>query len=1058
MKSLPVALLLIVFMLFIPCKTSFASNASSSSTSELWENPLVVAQNRLPARAHFYAHTRPQQGFLYTPWHSADYINLNGEWSFQFASSPFIEPRNFYDVSFNPEEWGTIQVPGNWSLNGYGVPNYVNMRADFADASLNGAPPEIGKIPHDKNTTGRYRRSFTVPETWKGESVIAYFGGVKSAFKVWVNGHYVGYSQDSKTAAEFDISHVVTPGDNIIALEVYRWSDGSFLELQDMWRLSGIERDVFVYRAPSTRIRDIHLNADLTEDYSQGQFAASIEVTGKPSQNRYIDITIFNETNGIVHRTKQQVIPQAGSMRATIPETVLTNVAPWNHESPSLYPVRVRLVDENDALQQETWLRVGFRRSELKEGNVLINGKPVLFKGVNRHEHDPVTGHVLSEASMRNDLVLMKSLNINAVRNSHYPNNATWYALADELGMYVVDEANIESHGIGAANQGHSYNPEKHMVNMPSWKAAYEDRISNMYEASKNHASVVMLSLGNESGDGPNIAHLYDWLKKRTSLPIMSEQAQLRPHTDMYAQMYASLELMESFVEIGDDRPMILCEYEHAMGNSVGNLSEYWALIRKHKALQGGFIWDWVDQTITTQTASGVEFQGYGGDFEREGQYHDGNFAANGLLTSTREFHPHAYEVKSVYQDITATLSVDNENVVNIENRRFFTALSDVNMQWELLADGVIVESGVYDTLGTPARSSENLKLAMAHTFSSGVRYHLTLRFTLKKDTYGLQQGHEIASVQLAYPFQENVHADNDVTRNSTPLLIKQEKQWVLQHDQTRFAIDTATGWLSSITQKGTLLTQSDMLPWFWRAPTDNDFGEGFPQKSKVWLDTARHAELVSMTSSERAESMTVTTEHRLPTVESRYQTTYTLHKNGKLAIDVWFLAAPNQFYAALPRIGYRFQLSSNYDSVAWFGRGPHENYWDRKTSAQFGRYAMPITALAHDYVRPQENGHRSDVYEVSFVSSTQDSMPVVTVTGQPTIGFNAEYRDIHDYDTLQKMGSHPHEIPLHEAPFINIDYKQRGVAGTDSWMTPPLFKYTLPWRDYHYGFTVSVD
>jgi len=1058
MKSSPVALLLAVCVLFASYTTSFASTASSSSTPELWENPSVFAQNRLPARAHFYAHTESQQGFLYTPWHSNDYVNLNGEWSFQFAPSPFLEPRNFYDVAFNSKGWGTIQVPGNWSLNGYGVPNYVNMRADFADASLNGAPPEVGKIPHDKNTTGRYRRSFTLPETWEDDSVIAYFGGVKSAFKVWVNGHYVGYSQDSKTAAEFDISNVVTPGENIIALEVYRWSDGSFLELQDMWRLSGIERDVFLYRAPSTRIRDIHLNTDLTEDYSQGQFAASIEITGEPSLNRYVDITVFNDTNGIVHRTKQPVKRQAGAMQAIIPETVLTNVALWNHESPTLYPVRVRLVDEKDALQQEAWLRVGFRRSELKNGNVLINGKPVLFKGVNRHEHDPVTGHVLSEASMRNDLILMKSLNINAVRNSHYPNNATWYALADELGMYVVDEANIESHGIGAANQGHSYNQEKHMVNLPSWKAAYEDRISNMYEASKNHASVVMLSLGNESGDGPNIAHLYNWLKARTSLPVMSEQAQLRPHTDMYAQMYASLELMESFVEIGDERPMILCEYEHAMGNSVGNLSEYWALIRKHKALQGGFIWDWVDQTITTQTASGVEFQGYGGDFEAQGQYHDGNFSANGLLTATREFHPHAFEVKSVYQDITATLSTDHENVVTVENRRFFTALDDVDMQWELLADGIIVDSGVYNTLDTPARSPENIKLAMAHTFLPGVRYHLTLRFMLKNARHGLQQGHEVAVVQLVYPVKDNVRPSNHAERSGELSLTKHQTQWVLQHDQTRFAIDTNTGWLSSITQQGTALTRSELLPWFWRAPTDNDFGEGFPQKSKVWLDTASHAELVSLTSKKSTTEITVATEHRLPTVESRYQTTYTLNKNGSLEVDVWFLAAPNQFYAALPRIGYRFQLSGDYDSVAWFGRGPHENYWDRKNSALFGRYAMPIKALAHDYVRPQENGHRSDVYEVNFVSSANDALPVVTITGLPTIGFNAEYRDILDYDILEKTSSHPHSIPLQSAPFINIDYKQRGVAGTDSWMTPPLFKYTLPWRDYHYGFTLSVN
>lgn len=1051
-----------------------------------WNDHTLFSQNRLPARSHFYAFTTDPGTFSYTPWKSEDYISLNGEWDFRLSQSPRLGAVDFYKNTYDTASWGHIQVPGNWSLNGYGKPNYVNMRADFANDS---SELPLGHIPLDSNTTGRYKKQFTLPVDWHDSTVIAYLGAVKSAFKLWVNGHYVGYSQDSKTAAEFDITEYLTAGKNAMAIEVYRWSDGSYLELQDMWRLSGIERDVFIYRTPKTRIQDIATTASLNNTYTAGTLESSITITGDVIEKARVRMTLFDDNgNPVFDKTEAingnaQLASSTHSQPTTytveFSKTQIENIKFWNHETPNLYNTRVQLLDGNNIPKQIVWLRLGFRKSELKGGNILINGQPVLFKGVNRHEHDPVTGHVISLDSMRKDISLMKSLNINAVRNSHYPNHPMWYALADELGLYIVDEANIESHGIGAANQGHSYSPDRHMVNIDSWRPAYEDRIRNMYEASKNHASVVMLSPGNESGDGPNIEHLYHWLKERTSLPVMSEQAQLRPHTDMYAQMYASIDLMKNFVEIGSDRPMILCEYEHAMGNSVGNLSEYWALIRKHKPLQGGFIWDWVDQTITTETASGIEFQGYGGDFEEEGQYHDGNFSANGLLTSTRQLHPHAHEVKYVYQDIDVAFTSAQSNEIIIENRRFFTSTNDMQLRWELLADGEVVETGEIGTLAIAPRAKKAIALSINTQRQKYTRYHLSLYFTLNKATKALPQGHEIAKVQLAYPADiskahyaqplqnlkhgEKVNGEliNELQTNERQL-VKDANQWVMRANNTRYSIDTQSGWLSSIEADNHQLLESPLVPWFWRAPTDNDYGEGFPEKSAVWQGVDKRAELASMTSERINDGYSVTTEHYFPLLESRYKTTYRINSSG-LNVDVWLLAAPHRFQAALPRIGHRLQLNDDYSLVSWFGRGPFENYWDRKSAAFFKRYSMPIADLGHDYVRPQENGHRTDVYEVSFyadkpLGSSAKVRPHITFMGSPTIGFNAEYRDILDYDGLTKTGSHPHEIPKQNAPFVNIDFKQRGVAGTDSWMSPPLFKYTLPWRDYHYSFSIQVQ
>ena len=1029
------ALLLITF--FAGVSTPPLAKETSMS-KPYWNDVGVLSENRLPPRSHFYAFSQDPGEFQYLPWDSKDYFSLNGEWQFRLLPDARNTDESFVKSDFDASDWGTIQVPGNWEMQGYHYANYVNMWADWTEKQ------ELGEIPAENNKTGRYRKTITLPQGWQDDRVVLYIGAVKSAIKIWVNGQYVGYSQDSKTAAEFDVTEFVTTGDNVIAFEVYRWSDGSILELQDMWRLNGIERDVYLYRTPQTHIADIHANATLDDSYQNGLL--TLEVTGKNADNSgaTLHAALFSPSGDAVWKASQE-LTQTTSLTHEVAQ-----VSAWSEESPTLYPLRLTLNDADGNTLQVVWLRAGFRRSELKNGNVLINGKPVLFKGVNRHEHSPETGHVITPESMREDMALMKSLNINAVRNSHYPNNPYWYALADEVGMYMVDEANIESHGIGVANQGHFYEQAKHMVSLPEWKEAYVDRVRNMYEASKNHASVVILSYGNETGDGPNTENLYHWLKERSSLPVMSEQAQMRPHTDMYAQMYATIPLMEHFVELGSDRPMILCEYEHAMGNSVGNLGDYWDLIRKHDSLQGGFIWDWVDQTITATTEDGTEYQGYGGDFEPEGVQHDGNFSANGVLTATRELHPHAYEVKQVYQDIEITTDAPQSGKVNVFNRRFFTDLSDRELVWTLLENGNPIQQGEVIPLSAAPRASEQVALPIdSEKLIAGNRYHLTVNIQATQDSFGIVKGEAVATDQFMLPYttkSENTVAVSDDAYTDSGNTLN------VNAGNNTYVFDKTTGWLTQLQAGNSNVLAEPVVPWFWRAPTDNDFGEGFPEKAKVWFNIHEQAELSTFEVKQNASGTVLFTEHFLKPVEARYQTTYQFAENGSVKVDVAFLAAPNHFYPELPRLGQRLVLKGGYDEVEWFGRGPHESYWDRKRSAHFGRFTMPVDTLAHDYVRPQENGHRSDVYDVTFRGDESTSL---TFEGAPFIGFNAEYHDLTDYDTFDKPGTHPHDIPVTENLYVNIDYKQRGVAGTDSWMTPPLFKYTLPWRDYFYSFTL---
>ncbi|WP_371194821.1 glycoside hydrolase family 2 TIM barrel-domain containing protein [Glaciecola sp. SC05] len=1019
-----------------------------------WQDPEVFAVNKLPMRASFFAFDEDPGKFVSEPWDSDNYLLLNGQWKFNYSLAPQNRPADFFKTDFDVSAWDDIPVPSNWQLQGYGVPNYINMRIDFTDK------PVAGELPEDSNPVGSYKRDFELSEDWQGQRVYLHLGAVKSAYYVWINGHYVGFAQDSKSPSEFDVTEFAQTGTNQIAIEVYRWSDGTFLELQDMWRLSGITRDVYLYTTGQTRIQDFHASTKLDDSYQHGEFALRVNIESFQRQDDWQLSYELSDDQQTIVLSGRQSIDDTKANQALSFAGVVENVDAWNAEAPVLYHLKIALEDSQGDIQHVLRQRVGFRSSELKNGNVLINGQPVLFKGVNRHEHDPVTGQTLSRESMRKDMALLKQYNINAVRTAHYPNDPYWYELADEYGMYVVDEANIESHGMGAANQGHSYDPDKHMVNMPHWRAAYLNRVENMYERDKNHASVVIWSIGNESGDGPNIEALYDWLKTRTSFPVMSEQAQLRRHTDMYSQMYASIDTLIHYAELGETRPLILCEYEHAMGNSMGNLADYWQVIEQYPILQGGFIWDWVDQTFLRHTDDGEAFWAYGGDLEEPGMYHDGNFSANGMLAGDRTPNPHAFEVRQVYQYIEAHALDMSKGQIAVKNKRFFTDLRDVELHWQLSANGEQVQSGKIEQLSIAPQSQQTIDLNYALSPAAGTEYFINIEFVLKQAKPGLPKGHVVArqqlpvmSLQQALPIQMHDDHINSGPANSVVEVNDSAEALILTAAGARYSFSRQNGWLEQVNVADHDLLMAPLQPAFWRAPTDNDFGENFSEKAKAWKYAGEHSQLSKFAYQKRENGgVSITTEHYLEKVESRYLVTYELMPNGALNMDIWFYAGPHKFQSELPRLGSLLQMPSEFDQVSWYGRGPHESYWDRKTSAFVGQYSATVDELYFGYVRPQENGFRTDVRHASFTNQDGIGFDVI---GGPLFEFGAQRFDVHDYDQFEKAGMHPHDLIEKDRVYINIDYKQRGIGGTDSWGTPPLPKYRLPWRDYRYQVTL---
>jgi len=997
-----------------------------------------------------------------SPW----YKSLNGQWKFNWVQKPADRPVNFCQPDFDDSQWKEIEVPSNWELQGYGIPIYVN--SDYEFAPDNPQPPHI---PHDYNPVGSYRLFFTVPDSWNGMDVFIHFGAVKSAFYIWVNGQKVGYSQDSKTPAEFKITPYLKPGQNLVALEVYRWSDGSYLEAQDMWRISGITRDVFLYAAPRVRIRDFFAHTPLDEEYKNGLFSLEVEVISDlDSSSKQKSLSAYTLRASLWDESRQPVcqkditftLPLHGEKTISFSQKI-EGVKSWTAETPNLYQLTIELLDRNNRPLEALTTMIGFRTVIINNGQLLINGQPLYFRGVNRHETDPWTGQVVSEESMINDIKLMKQYNINAVRTSHYPNDPRWYELCDYYGIYLIDEANIESHGMGYG--------EKSLAKNPDWGPAHLDRMKRMLERDKNHPSVVIWSMGNEAGNGINFEEGYRWIKQRDpSRPIHYERAQLEWNTDIYCPMYARIEHLEKYARSNPARPLILCEYAHSMGNSTGNLQDYWDVIENYPVLQGGFIWDWVDQGFAKKNEKGELFWAYGGDYGPPGTPSDSNFCCNGLVAPDRTPHPALWEVKKVYQPASFKLIEPvgaTEAKIRITNKYDFLHLDRNNfiLHWETLTNGEKTAEGTIPYPVIKPRGLAEVTVAIpAEILKPGEEVFLNIELKSVNDmAHGMiPAGHTLAAEQLKLAGGEasqQLGPQTSKLQTKLPKLnIKENKnnrnEVIISSQNFELTFNRAEGRLTSYKFQKVELIKDGPLPNFWRAPTDNDFGNRMPERLKVWREASQNRQVKAFqTSKDKAGQAVVKVEFYLPAVEAIHAITYTIARDGAIRIDNDFRPQNPEKLPEIPRVGLMLAMPDGFENIEYHGRGPHENYCDRKTSAFTGIYKTTMAEQIIPYVSAQEFGQRTDTRWL--IISNKDGLGL-KFSGQPLFEFSAIPYTPEDL-TLSKRGEkHFIDVPRRSHLYITIDLAQMGVGGDTSWGAKPHPQYLINPQAYSWSFIIE--
>ena len=834
---------LITFILFVSCNKKIERPIYSAEKWENpeWENPEIFQINREEPTASFYRYETVENALQNESWENSSlYQTLNGTWDFYFAENPQKRPTDFYKDNFDLTGWDSLEVPSNWELHGFGIPYYTNITYMF--------PPNPPYIPHDENPVGSYKRDFEIPQSWEGKDVYLHFEGVSGAFYVWVNGEKVGYNEGSKTPAEFAITKYIKKGKNTIAVQVLRWSDASYLEDQDFWRLSGIDRDVYIYATNNTTIKDFTVIAGLGNDYKDGLFNLNLEIkNGSNNENTTVEIKLYDEDNPVYSDSKQLESKEGISQK--IFEHTLTNIKSWNAEKPNLYNLLIALKDKDGKITEATSIAVGFREVEIKNNQFLINGKAVLIKGANLHDHDDQRGHVVTEELTLKDLTVMKQNNLNAIRCSHYPKNPHFYRMCNRYGFYVIDEANIETHGMGTTNQGLDENLDAqkiHPAYLPQWKAMHLDRTIRMFERDKNYPSIITWSLGNEAGNGDNFQATYDWLKTHdTTRPVQYEGATNYGNTDIQAPMYMRIPAMIAYAENKPNRPLIQCEYAHAMGNSVGNLQEYWDVIEKYDVLQGGFIWDWVDQGLLTKSDDGTKYWAYGGDLGGRDFQNDANFCLNGVVNPDRTPHPSLFEVKKVYQYVKFKVENVGSREFTIKNIYDFTNLNEFDFSWKLFKNGEESAIGEIQALDIAPYESRKIKLDLPE-LNDESEYYLNLYAKTKVKTALLPQEHVIAYEQFQLT---NYTPETFSTIDSKEgLEITSENNLVIINGKDfEVKFDTEKGSISSLDYGNGNILLKGIEANFWRATTDNDFGYNMPKTLKAWNVATNNQKLVDL-------------------------------------------------------------------------------------------------------------------------------------------------------------------------------------------------------------------
>lgn len=1034
-----------------------------------WEDLTVNTINTVTPHATMVSYP-DNASALKAKWReSVNVLSLDGKWKFKYSPTPAERPYWFFREDFDIRHWGEIEVPSTWEREGHGIAYYVNSGYTF--------PVNPPFINHDDNPVGSYKRSFTIPSGWKNKEVFLNFDGVSSAFNVWVNGEKVGYSEESKTTAEFNITPFLRKKKNNIAVEVYRYCDGSYLECQDFFRLSGIKRSVWLHARPKTYIRDYFAVPTLVNEYTDGLLNLTVELAGsderRPAAMR-LEAGLYDGETKIFGEARD--VQAFDSLAVVEFRTEVPDVNPWSAESPSLYTLVITLADNRGRVLESISSKIGFRTSEVKDGRFLVNGKAIYLKGVNMHEHDPVRGHTIDEALMLKDIKMMKMNNINAVRTSHYPQPERFYDLCDEYGLYLIDEANIESHGIG-------YHPDVTLAHKPEWLGQHMLRTVRMVERDKNHPSIIIWSLGNEAGDGQNFVETYKWIKGRDeSRPVQYERAEksthtTERHTDIWCPMYPSIERVESYGQSegqpGFDRPYIMCEYAHSMGNSTGNLQDYWDVIEKYGILQGGFIWDWVDQGLLETSDEGDDYYAYGGDYGEPGSPSDGNFCCNGLVGPDRTPHPALTEVWKVYQYVGFKPADLTRGLVTISNKYDFTNLSYFTIHWEVLANGILFRSGNLEQISLEPGDSLTVEVPWGEIVPEpDTEYHLNLHVS-RSDEWGVvPQDHIYASEQMLLPF----HAVAETGTASGVTGVPGEEALAIIDTRTEgsdltFAgegfevvFDMVAGVMKSYRVAGQELIKSGPRPDFWRAPTDNDYGNRMEQRNAPWREAGSRAVLKSarishftMGSAGVAFTFDIPGDGGMKIAE--LVTGYRIHAEG--SVDVSFnFTKTDMSLGEIPRVGMQMILPGNFVDLSWFGRGPHENYVDRKRSAFVGVYESSVADQYVPYVRPQENGYKTDV---RWLNVTDGSGKGIRFEGEPIFSFAAMNYLHEDFESQGRLAGyrpdaklvnrHISDVVPRDLVRVNIDYGQMGVGGDNSWGARTHPQYCLTAREYNYKF-----
>ncbi|MCY1719343.1 DUF4981 domain-containing protein [Prolixibacteraceae bacterium Z1-6] len=1002
-----------------------------------WHDPAVNSINREEMRASFFAYENQVLATENVRENSAQFISLNGLWNFSWVRNADQRPAGFFSKDYDDSLWGKMEVPGTWEMFGYGEPVYVNSRYVF-DYLMKPEPP---KIPEKENHVGSYRKMVNIPADWDGKDVYMHFGAVSSNVYLWVNGEFVGYSEDSKLQAEFNITSYLKKGENLIAFQVFRWCDGTYVEAQDYWRFAGVSRDVFLYARNLLHIKDITVVADLDKSYRNGLLDILLQFDEKDAdelKGAKIELELKDKAGKPVWK-KEMVASGTNEMNAS---AHIKNVAAWSAEAPNLYELLVTFKDKSGDVIEVISQRVGFRNIKIENAQILVNGQPVLIKGVNRHELDPDGGYVVSQERMEQDVKIMKMNNINAVRTCHYPDDPYFLELCDKYGLYVVDEANIEAHGY-----------EK-IADMKDWMETHLQRTTRLVKRDKNLPSVIFWSMGNESGDGMNFVAAYKAMKNLDSTrPVQYERPGEKDHTDIFVPFYVGYEWLERYgKDKSKTKPLIQCEYAHAMGNSMGGFKEYWDLYRKYDNLQGGFIWDFVDQGIRDYR-NGKMIYAYGGDFGM-GLPSDNNFNNNGLVSPDREPNPHLYEVNYQQQSIWTTPVDLNNGKIRVFNENFFVSLDNVQLTWHLVEEGETIEQGVVSNLKVLPQKTVDIQLGYQLTPSTKERFLEVYYKTKSKDGL-VPAGYVIARQQLqvsSYNFPEPVFdqpAEN-VTVDETRYLID------VTAGRTKITFDKKTGLITAYSYKNVqyLKEGTEITPNFWRACTDNDFGASLQRRLAKWHNPEiKLEELNANTVKNGAE---VVAKYALPELEAELEMTYTINSDGKMIVTekLVTMASEDDKMPMLPRFGIQATFKKAFSNIEYYGRGPVENYADRKESEFVGLYRQSVSEQFFPYIRPQETGTKTDIrwWKLTEASGKGIKICASLPFSASALHYTTEMLD----DSPQKSQSHSGELDEVDATVLSVDLKQMGLGCVNTWGAIPRPEYLIPYGDYEFSFFIE--